>query len=39
MTFPREVAEPALAHVAGDAIEQAYQRGDALEKRQKLMEA
>ncbi|MGH6847805.1 MAG: tyrosine-type recombinase/integrase [Methylocella sp.] len=36
--FPREVAEAALAHVAGDATEQAYRRGDALEKRHALME-
>jgi integrase len=38
-TFPREVAEAALAHVSGDATERAYRRGDALEKRRKLMEA
>jgi integrase len=31
--FPREVAEAALAHVIGDKAEQAYRRGDALEKR------
>lgn len=37
--FPREVAEQALAHVIGDAAEQAYRRGDALEKRRKLMAA
>jgi integrase len=37
--FPREVAEQALAHSVGDAVEQAYRRGDALEKRRKLMEA
>ena len=37
--FPREVAEAALAHVVGDAAEQAYRRGDALEKRRELMEA
>src|SRR2546430_8539107 len=37
--FPRELAEAALAHVAGDATERAYRRGDALEKRRKLMEA
>lgn len=36
--FPREVAEAALAHAVGDATEQAYRRGDALEKRRKLME-
>jgi integrase len=38
-TFPREVAEAALAHVVGDATERAYRRGDALEKRRKLMVA
>lgn len=38
-TFPREIAEAALAHVAGDATERAYRRGDALEKRRQLMEA
>jgi integrase len=37
--FAREVAEAALAHVVGDAAEQAYRRGDALEKRRKLMNA
>ena len=37
--FPREVAEAALAHVVGDATERAYRRGDALEKRRKLMAA
>jgi integrase len=38
-SFPREVAEAALAHVVGDAVERAYRRGDALEKRRKLMDA
>jgi integrase len=33
----REIAEAALAHVVGDAAEQAYRRGDALEKRRALM--
>jgi integrase len=37
--FPREVAEAALAHVVGDKAEQAYRRGDALEKRRTLMAA
>src|SRR5262245_20772171 len=37
--FPREVAEAALAHVVGDETERAYRRGDALEKRRKLMHA
>lgn len=36
--FPREVVETALAHVIGDKAEQAYRRGDALEKRRKLMD-
>ncbi len=34
----REVAEAALAHAVGDAVERAYRRGDALAKRRKLME-
>ena len=34
---PREVAEAALAHVVGNAVELAYRRGDALEKRRRLM--
>lgn len=38
-SFPREVVETALAHVIGDKAEQAYRRGDALEKRRKLMDA
>jgi integrase len=38
-TFPREVAEAALAHTVGDAVELAYRRGDALAKRAKLMNA
>lgn len=38
-SFPREVAEAALAHVVGDETERAYRRGDALEKRRKLMDA
>lgn len=36
--FPRDVAEMALAHTVGDMTERAYRRGDALEKRRKLME-
>jgi len=36
-THPREVAEAALAHVIGDTTERAYRRGDALEKRRRLM--
>ena len=38
-SFPREVAEQALAHRVGDATEQAYRRNDALEKRRKMMDA
>jgi integrase len=37
--FPRELAEAALAHRTGDSTEQAYRRGDALEKRRALMES
>lgn len=37
--FPREVCELALAHRVGDKTEAAYQRGDLLEKRRKLMGA
>jgi integrase len=37
--FARELAEAALAHAVGDAAEQAYRRGDALEKRRALMDA
>ncbi|MBW3097726.1 tyrosine-type recombinase/integrase [Pseudohoeflea coraliihabitans] len=38
-SFPREVAEQALAHRVGDATERAYRRADALSKRRRLMEA
>ena len=38
-SFPREIAEAALAHVVGDQTERAYRRGDALERRRALMEA
>lgn len=37
-SFPREIAEAALAHQVGDATERAYRRGDALEKRRALLE-
>jgi integrase len=37
--FPREIAEEALAHAVGSDVERAYRRGDALEKRRKLMDA
>jgi integrase len=36
--FPRDVIEFALAHKLPDKVEAAYRRGDALEKRRKLME-
>jgi integrase len=38
-SFPREVIEQALAHSVGNAVEEAYRRGDLLEKRRRLMEA
>jgi integrase len=38
-SFPREVAEAALAHAVGDETERAYRRSDALDKRRALMEA
>ena len=38
-SFPREVAEAALAHAVGDEVERAYRRADALTKRRKLMDA
>ncbi|MFZ4165209.1 tyrosine-type recombinase/integrase [Brevundimonas sp. NPDC058933] len=37
--FAREVVEAALAHQVGNEVERAYRRGDALEKRRKLMDA
>lgn len=38
-SFPREVVEAALAHVVGDATEQAYQRSNLFDKRRRLMDA
>lgn len=38
-SFPREIAEAALAHTIGDAVERAYRRSDALERRRELMQA
>jgi integrase len=35
---PREICEVALAHAVGDETERAYQRGDLLDKRRRLME-
>ena len=37
-SFPRDVIEFALAHKLPDKVEASYRRGDALEKRRKLME-
>jgi integrase len=36
-TYQREVIEAALAHAIGDKTEAAYQRGDLLDKRRRLM--
>lgn len=38
-SFPREVAEMALAHTIENKVEAAYRRGDLLEKRREMMEA
>jgi integrase len=38
-SFAREVVEAALAHVNGDKVEAAYQRGDLFDKRKMLMSA
>jgi integrase len=38
-SFPREVAEMALAHAIPSAVEAAYRRGDLFEKRRRLMDA
>jgi integrase len=38
-SYPREIAEAALAHATGSAVEQSYRRGDALTKRRVLMDA
>ncbi len=37
-TYPREVAEAALAHLIGGTVEQAYARSDVFEKRVALMD-
>ncbi|WPL19891.1 Prophage CP4-57 integrase [Thiorhodovibrio winogradskyi] len=37
-TAPREICEAALAHALESKVEQAYQRGDLLAKRRRLME-
>jgi integrase len=38
-SFPREVAEMALAHTIGNKVEAAYRRGDLFAKRRELMQA
>jgi integrase len=38
-SFPREVAEMALAHTISDKVEAAYRRGDLFKKRRQLAEA
>jgi integrase len=35
--YPREIIEQCLAHAIGDAVEQAYQRSDLVERRRRLM--
>jgi integrase len=35
--YPRELAEAAVAHTVGSEVERAYRRGDALEKRRRMM--
>jgi integrase len=37
--FPRDMAELALAHDVGTAVERAYQRSDMLERRRDMMSA
>lgn len=37
--FPREIAEAALAHLSGDAVERAYARSDLFDKRRTMMDA
>lgn len=37
--FPPEIAEAALAHKVGNAVELAYRRSNAIEKRRGLMQA
>ena len=38
-SFPRDVAEMALAHAIENKVEAAYRRGDLFEKRRKMMQA
>jgi integrase len=37
--YQREILEVALAHTVGDEAEQAYQRGEMLDKRRRVMDA
>lgn len=37
--YPRELAEVAISHKVGDAVEQAYARSDMFKKRRKMMES
>jgi integrase len=37
--YPRDLAEMALAHAIGNAVEAAYRRGDMLQKRREMMES
>jgi integrase len=37
-SYPHHVAEQALSHVVGNAVERAYRRGDLFEKRRRLMD-
>ncbi|HRK67456.1 MAG TPA: hypothetical protein PKY73_07885, partial [Hyphomonas sp.] len=36
--YPGDLAEVALAHKVGSAVEQAYRRGDMVAKRRQMME-
>ena len=36
-SYPDEIRKAASGHLVGDAVQQAYQRTDLLEKRRKLM--
>jgi integrase len=38
-SFPRDLAEAALAHTVENKVEAAYRRGDALRRRRELMDA
>jgi integrase len=38
-SFPREIAEAALAHSVGNEVERSYRRGTALDQRRELMAA